>query len=87
MDGLLMMLVLVVAGIIAVGWQLLAEWLKKRTGGQLDMDDLHGRSGCPALMLLLGLIWRPLIGQDSAFLLCLVVVLFLWGAIGVSKRW
>ncbi len=87
MDGLLTLLVLVVAVIIAVGWKLLAESLKKRTGGQLDMDDLHGRSGCPALMLLLGLIWRPLMGQDSAFLLWLVVVLFLWGASGVLKRW
>jgi len=39
------------------------------------------------LLMLLGLIWRPLMGQDSAFLLWLVVVLFLWGASGVLKRW
>lgn len=87
MDGLLTLIVLAVATVIAVGWQILAARLKKRTGGQLDIDDLHGRSGCPALMLLLGLIWRPFIAQDSGFLFWLIVVLFFWGASGVSKRW
>lgn len=84
-DGLALLLIVFGGVVIAVGWQYLKDYFLKVGPHGYDIDELHAKSGCPTLTLLLGVILGGCLDSGRlAGWIC--VFLFIWGMTGLDKK-